>query len=274
RFTQWIGENILRTRDRGGHFYYLARAILYATLAEQCGMDYAPDVLRLPMAALTFSSQTRALPKALYDALVGKIHSEVDALTLLGMPVAVFVPPLTAKLLSKVDSPKDYSNGLLELREKFSGFRKAYSEFLAVLRDPTTTLQKKIESKKKMIARITGIIESGQSRHALNIKTIWDKLVSSSLDEDGPSTKLSLSGMVSLLIEQLTKEKAKGHARALFDLWTDTVNLKDYGQLVEKSFKTEIDASEVERYKQYSQALRQLIKSAGSPGISLESDGR
>ena len=125
-----------------------------------------------------------------------------------------------------------------------------------------------------MISRITGIIESGQSRHALNVKTIWDKLVSSSLDEQGPSTKLSLSGMVSLLLEQLAKENAKGQARALFDLWTDALNLKDYGQLVEKAFKTEIDSREVERYKQYSQALRQLIKSAGSLGISLQSDGR
>lgn len=274
RFTQWIRENILCTRDKGGHFYYLARAILYATLAEQCGMDYAPDVLRLPMAALTFSSQTRALPKALYDALVDKIHSEVESLTLLGMPIAVFVPPLTAKLLSTVDSPKDYSNELLELREKFSGFRIAYSEFLAVLRDPSITLQEKIDSKRKMISRITGIIESGQSGHALNVKTIWDKLISSSLDEGGPSTKLSLSGMVSLLLEQLAKEKTKGQARALFDLWTDTLNLKDYGQLVEKAFKTKIDATEVERYKHYSQALRQLIKSAGSSAINLEPDSR
>ncbi|MCP5105065.1 MAG: hypothetical protein GY950_16880 [bacterium] len=274
RFTHWINENILCTRDKGGHFYYLARAVLYATIAEQCGMDYAPDVLRLPMAALTFSSQTRALPKALYDGLVDKIHSEVESLTLLGMPIAVFVPPLTAKLLSTVDSPKDYSNELLELREKFSGFRKAYSEFLAVLKDPSITLKEKIDSKKKMITRITGIIESGQSGHALNVKTIWDKLISSSLDEGGSSTKLSLSGMVSLLLEQLAKEKTKGHARALFDLWTDTLNLKNYGQLIEKAFKTKIDATEVERYKRYSQALRQLIKSAGSSANSLEPDSR
>ena len=185
---------------------------------------------------------------------------------LLGMPVAVFVPPLTTKLLSRVDSPNQYADELLQLREDFTGFRTAYAEFLAVLKDPTITLKTKIDAKKKMISCITGIIDSGESGHALNVKTVWDKVIGSSLDSDGASTKLSLSGMVSLLIDQVSTEMAKGKARALFDLWTDTLNMKDHGALLERSFRTEIEPAELERYKEYSEALRSLIRSSHSVG--------
>ena len=176
--------------------------------------------------------------------------------------VAVFVPPLTAKLLSRVDSPTQYADELLQLREDFTGFRTAYAQFLAILKDPNVALKTKIDAKKKMISRITEIIDSGESGHAFNVRTIWDKVILSSLGSDGASTNLSLSGMVSLLLEQASTEMTKGKARALFDLWTDTLNMKDYGALLERSFNTEIKPDELDRYKRYSEALRSLIKSS------------
>ena len=263
KFCNWISKNIFETRTKGGHFYYMARSILYSTYAESNRIDYAPDLLRLPIAALSFSRDVKPLPKALYDALVKKVKTEIDALIVLGMPVSVFIPPLTATLLKRVDSKNDYPNELLQIREKFSGFREAYCNFLTILQDHTVTLKEKIDAKKRILSRISGIIEKGESGHALNVKTIWDKILNSSMDDSGVSTKLSLSGMVSILIEQLAKEKAKGHAKALFDLWTDTLNMKNYGQIIEHSFKTDIDPKEVKRYQQYSGALRNLIKTSG-----------
>lgn len=262
--TDWISENIYLRRHQGGHFYFLARAVLYSSIAAAAEMDYAPDLIRLPLAALAFTHEARSLPKRLYDAVIEKVQSEVEALILLGMPISVFIPPLTAKLLSRVDSPKQYADELLELREDFTDFRTAYNEFLTILKDPNVTLKAKIDAKKRMMSRVTGIIDSGESRHALNVKTIWDKLISSSLDVEGASTKLSLSGMVSILLDQTSIERTKGKARALFDLWTDSLNMKDHGALLESSFNTEIDPNEVKQYKKYSESLRFLIRTAGS----------
>lgn len=262
RFKDWIAQNIFEQRERGGHFYYLARAILYGTVAERSGMDYAPDILRLPIAALRFSKGTKAIPRALYDALVDRVHSEVDALAVLGMPVAVFIPPLTAKVLSRVGSPDDYPDAVLTLRGTFSGFRDSHREFLAIVSDPNVTLKEKIDAKKRMFSRITGIIDKGESGHALNVKTIWNKLVSSSVDDSGVSARLSLSGLISLFFDQLASERVRGQARALFDLWTDTLNLKNYGELIEKSFGTTIDSAELQLHKEYTESVRKLIRGA------------
>ena len=221
------------------------------------------DVLRLPIAALSFAKGNKPLPKALYDALVDKMHSEIEALTLLGMPASVFIPPLTAKILSKTDDSRNFPLEVLALRDKFSKFRKTYNDFLKLLKASDVTLKEKIKAKERLFECITGIIEKGEAQHALNIRTIWDKLVSSHLDEAGPSAKLSLSGLVSILLEQLSKEHIKGQARALFDLWTDTLNMKNYGELIEKAFKTEIDRKEIESFKSYSKAIRGIVR--GSP---------
>jgi hypothetical protein len=120
-------------------------------------------------------------------------------------------------------------------------------------------LKQKIDAKKHMVTRIGGVIQVGESGHSLNVRTLWEKIIDSSLDQSGVSSKVSLSGMVSLLLDQLSKERVKGQARALFDLWTDTMNLRNYEQLIERSFEARIEVTEAARYKAYSEAVRKLI---------------
>lgn len=259
----WISENIFKTKDEGGNFYYFARSLVYSSIAESTGLDYAPDFLRMPFAALSFAKINRPIHKVLYDALVDRMKSEIETLSLLGMPVSIFIPPLTANILSKKCSPKEYPSEILELRDKFKGFRVAYSEFIQLLRDPNITLKEKISAKERLYKSILGVIESGEGQHTLNLRTIWDKLISSQIGESEISTKVSFSGLVSVLLDQLLKERIKGRARSLFDLWTDTLNLKNYGKLIEETFKTEINTNEIDFLKKYSNAIRAIIKSAG-----------
>jgi hypothetical protein len=238
----------------------MARAVVYSAAAQTAGMDYAPDVLRLPIGALAFRQTTHALSKVLYDAVVEKVHSEVEALALLGMPVALFIPPLTAKILSESASAQDFPSQILALRDRFAGFRDTYNKFLLLLKDPSITMKDKIAAKERLFKDITGVIERGEADHALNIRTLWDKLVSSELDRSGPSAKLSLSGLVSLVVEQAMKEHTKGRARAIFDLWVDTLNLKNYGVLIENTFHTKIRNEDVERFQRYSRAVKAIIR--------------
>jgi hypothetical protein len=161
--TRWLTTNVYETRNRGGHFYYMARAVVYSAAAQTAGMDYAPDVLRLPIGALAFRQTTHALSKVLYDAVVEKVHSEVEALALLGMPVALFIPPLTAKILSESASAQDFPSQILALRDRFAGFRDTYNKFLLLLKDPSITMKDKIAAKERLFKDITGVIERGEA---------------------------------------------------------------------------------------------------------------
>lgn len=259
-FTLWLNKRIFQKRSIGGHFYYIARALVYSAIAETSGMDYAPDFLRLPIAALAFARNNQPIPKILYDAVVEKLQSEIESLAFLGMPVTIFVPPLTANILSKAPPSRDYVSEILYLREKFAPFRKTYNEFVELLKSSDVTIREKIYAKERLFNAMTGIIERGDGQHALNVRTIWDKLITSEFGESGVSSKFSLSGMVSVAVEQILKEQKIGRARALFDLWTDTLNMKNYSSLIEKTFNTVIDPIEVEKFKKYSEAVRSIIR--------------
>jgi hypothetical protein len=56
------------------------------------------------------------------------------------------------------------------------------------------------------------------------------------------------------------KEHTKGRARAIFDLWVDTLNLKNYGVLIENTFHTKIRNEDVERFQRYSRAVKAIIR--------------
>ena len=91
RFRQWLQQQIFETRDKGGHFYYFARTLVYSAVAEVLGIDYSPDFLRIPVASLAFTRKPPNITKQLYDTLSEKLESEIETLTILGAPVAIFI---------------------------------------------------------------------------------------------------------------------------------------------------------------------------------------
>lgn len=263
----WFKEHIFDTRAEGGHFAYLARSLVYSAVADHEGIDYAPDFLRLPLSAMAFGKTSESIPKKLYDALSKRLESEVEALVLLGMPVAIFVPPFTAKLLNQAEGTKRLSTELLALREEFAPIRKSYSAFSSLLADPDVSIHHKMIARKKLFEDISGMIDHKDISSSLNLKILWDKLVGSEAGDGGISTKFSLSGAVSVLVDEFVKSRKKGRARALFDLWTDTVKMKSYSKLIEKSFGTTIDTRAVENLQSYSRAIQKLVGGAGPPNL-------
>jgi hypothetical protein len=258
---EWLRVHIVQSHEHAASFNYFTRSLLYSAIADTADLDYAPDFLRLPIAAAAFSAPHKPVTKALYDALRSRLESEVEALTALGMPAAMFLPPLTSAVLQRGTARGDILAEVLELRRRFEPYRATYREFEAILRDKDRTLGDKIAAKKRLFTEIVGVLDSKPGEHALHIRTLWDKVVSSSLDEKGVGTTFSLSGAVSLLVDQLLVERTKGRARALFDLWTDALNVKDYGSLVRRTFGVEISPAEVDFVKEYSQAVRAIIRS-------------
>lgn len=257
---RWNRDNIFSTRHEGGCFTYFGRALVYAAVAETSGMDYSPDLLRLPIAALAFRRSYRSVPRALYEEVSRRFESEIEALALLGMPVAVYVPPMTAKILAKNPPIEDLLTEVLELRSAFDTFRATYREFSELLRSDSVSLKKKLEAKNKMFSSIVTAVEHSGTAHSLNVKTIWDKVVGANLDEKGLATKLSLSGMASLLLEQAMEARTTGRAQALFDLWTDSVNIENYCGLLESYFGTPIRPQEVKHLKAYATGVRAAMQ--------------
>jgi hypothetical protein len=80
--------------------------------------------------------------------------------------------------------------------------------------------------------------------------------VGSNLDGEGVTTKPSLSGMASLVLEQAMEAHTRGRAQALFDLWTDTMNIENYGELLQSYFGRPIPPREIQHLKNYALEVR------------------
>ncbi|ASQ91114.1 hypothetical protein CHL67_09475 [Prosthecochloris sp. GSB1] len=65
----WLKNRIFATREQGGHFSYIARSLVYSAVADESGMDYAPDFLRLPLAAMSFGRSSEAIPRKIRDVV-------------------------------------------------------------------------------------------------------------------------------------------------------------------------------------------------------------
>lgn len=78
----------------------------------------------------------------------------------------------------------------------------------------------------------TSLINEGHGERGLNLRTLWEGTFSADISEEGLSSGLSLASIANILIKKVATERAKGRAKALFDVWTNTLNMKNYGKLV------------------------------------------
>lgn len=259
-FRDQVAKKLFLSRNEGGHFYYFARSLVYSSVADKLSMDYMPDYIRMPLASMAFRLDKPKISTQLYNSMSQKFKLEVEGLSLLGMPTPMYVPPIMAAVLEKKPPPKDIPNEIIKLRHKFSNYRKKYRSFLEDLQNPNLSIKEKLENKARLVDAIESVIKKQTTNHALNIKTIWDKMVSSSLSEEELSSRISLSGAASLIIEEIHRQHVMGRAKAIFDLWTDTRSIKNYGKLLEDNFGTTITSEEIDFTSKYSHALKTIIR--------------
>lgn len=264
-FKSWNSRLAAPSQTLDTNIHYFARSLVYGAIANSQGMDYSPDMLRTPLAALALNSQSRFLSKQIYDAMLDEFKGETQQLMAIGMPSQVFIPPLTATILAKHPGPDNYADEILEMRRRFDKYRETYREFNALIADPNVTIKEKLQAKQRLDDSIKSIIAQGASGHSLNIQTIFDSILNADWGEEGVSVSLSIVGVLVALLKQFQKMQVRGRARAIFDLWSDGKNLSGYGSLIEKSFGVQIDPAEMDSLEGYSSAVRSIIRGRATP---------
>ena len=258
RMTRWLRREAFDTRSESACFWFLARALVYDAVAEIMGTSFMPDFPRMSVTALASAKSVKPISKGIYDELVKLFRSEVEALALLGMPVRFFLPPLTAIILSKAPaSPTDYISEILRLRDQFSVFRRRYSELAHILENEDLPLRKKLAAKKKYYDDVVKMLKGEVSKASLTMRIVWDGLIAPTIGDFSIHT--AATRVISLLLKQLNRVGIKGRAKSLFDLWINTLNIREYGKLLENNFKCMLDSDELEKYKLYSRGIREII---------------
>ena len=104
---------------------------------------------------------------------------------------------------------------------------------------------------------VVKMLKGEVSKASLTMRIVWDGLIAPTIGDFSIHT--AATRVISLLLKQLNRVGIKGRAKSLFDLWINTLNIREYGKLLENNFKCMLDSDELEKYKLYSRGIREII---------------
>lgn len=259
-FSDFLHQNIYLTRESGGHFYYLGRALIYSIFAESKNMDYASDFLRLPLAALCFAKK-EPLSVQLYRQLSENLKSQNEDLVKLGAPLSIYIPPITEVLLSKINNEEDYIEEVLRLRNKFKKYRNTYREYTEIITDPNLSLKKKLKYKKDLKDDIETKLKSDNWRNTMFIKTLF-KLPDLSIESIKSPSNITITSLLTKVISLIIEEIKFSKVRALFDLETKAINIEYYSYLVENRYGVKINEIDKTDVKNYAMSINSILNNS------------
>jgi len=156
RMPRWASAGS-KTLDR------MYRANGYLILAAAHGLDYFPDVDRVPYVAGTLLSVYRSLPVEVYARVAAPLMESLQGGNVVAewtsMPT-VPVPPVAALVLSRSATLADVPEQLLRLRTEFASFRKYFGEFKQQLLEADT-----IRERTKLLRKYQALLGEASGPH-------------------------------------------------------------------------------------------------------------
>ena len=211
--------------------YELAKAgsLVYQNYYGKLNMSVRlPAQLRFPlMHGLSIPRLTYNIYKEIAD-----LHKvSVDLLIKFGGVIQIYIPPLLSILLSRCNKKDDFPERLIELREEFQNLRTSVHKYLKDIKKP--------KSLKEQLKVVQGIVQAFDllkkemtEVHTSIIYQSWE------IVREGAPFKI-FAGIMDLLVEKEKKDSILRQIHPFVDLWTMSLEIRDYGRLLEKVFGEE-----------------------------------
>ena len=178
-----------------------------------------------------------------------------------GFPIPMYIPPIVALILKRCDGNESrFFDEAIVLREEFQGFRKKYLEYQKLISNPSDMpLGELFQNYQDAVSDVSKQLRHlGQKRtDSKLIFEIWDALcefkVAGELGDPLATASLNLGTLLSKGIKGIEVRRIKARARMLFDLWKKVVQIRNYGELVTRTFK--MDSNELFKMTQIAERL-------------------
>lgn len=186
-----------------------------------------------------------------YTRISKNLKSEISKLTLYNTQRKIFIPPISALVFEKAKSEKDIFKAAEEIRYNFSDLRKTFSEYELKLKDDSLSIKESLNALNELES-ITSNINSKYPKGSIANISEWRdlgillKLIDGiSVDDLSSLTSLFLGKPLKYLAYNLKKRKAK----YLFEMVDNFLNIQNYGSLIQRTFKFDINEIHIKRCK-------------------------
>lgn len=216
------------------------------TLSHFFGYSYAPDELetadlqgqisdRLKHSRVVGGELWRA-----YQQMSGSMRDQIKTLESMGKPREVFVPPISALILSKASTPRDIPELTFEIRRKLERVRLAFRDYENTLRNPNASLEESSNAVTRL-SEIAGTLTKRYRRRDLlvvcELPDLLDLLPRDSTGIDEVRVTKFLAGKPLKMIAEWWRNR---DIMYLLKLRKTFLRVKGRAQLVQKVFGVEV----------------------------------
>jgi hypothetical protein len=182
-----------------------------------------------------------------YSHLNQVMRQQVFNLRGAGAPIPLYIPPILAIILERcgMDSSRFFSEALA-LREEFTASRrKIWTYQNLISNEEGRSLGELSQSYRDSVSDISTALDSvSKNRTDSNlVMELWEAVcdvnVKGNEGKLAVDTSLSLSGLLSKGFRWVEVQRVRARARLLFDVYKKAHQVKAYGSLVTKVFKTD-----------------------------------
>jgi hypothetical protein len=163
-----------------------------------------------------------------------------DRLAALGRPTPIFIPPIAAIVLSRVRTLEALGTAALDLRAELEPFRRRFTEYDSVIRNPEATLEEAEAAANRLTAGVDAILRTDQKfdlvaiadwREALALFKVWlDGLAAS----DTPSLAKVLLGQPLKWLQQRLRRRDVMYLAYLADRFA---KIESHAAILERLFQ-------------------------------------
>src|SRR5713226_268478 len=234
-----------------GANFTLSASVRRAKWCDEHNVDHLPWPIFGALPGATVGKQRGVLQQT-YRHLSAAVESRVETLRGAGSPIPMYIPPIPAVVLERCGgkAPRFLAE-TIALREEFSDSRKKLIEYQKVISEGSRSLGELSQAYKDSVSDVVRELDRLKFKRTDSklVLELWEAVGETKLEEKGVDSSvqvsLNLGTLLSKGIKWFTVRRIKAGARLLFDLYEKTLQIKNYGSLINSVFK--VDASQFSR---------------------------
>lgn len=184
----------------------------------------------------------------IYSKMSKSLKTEVEKLVKIQKKKKIFIPPITAKILSSSIKIKEIPKIALDMKHKFSSLRDAINEYEERVQDDSLSLKESLESYEEFENTVSQLYKTSDESLPYQV-TEWRDLSNIMKLIDGASAS-DISSLTSMFLGKPLKfvsdKLKKRRISYLFDLKNSFMNIKKYGMLYQNTFNVEFQKAHFE----------------------------
>jgi hypothetical protein len=228
-----------------GADFTLSASVRRAEWCDEHNVDHLPWPIFGALPG-TLSGGRRSPLQQTYGHLSAVVGTRVETVRGAGSPIPMYIPPIPAVVLERCSGKATrFIPEAIALREEFADSRRKIAKYQSVLSEGERSLGELSQAYSDSVSDVVRELDRLKLKRTDSklVLEMWEAVGETKLGEQGmnPDVQISLNlgALLSKGLKWFAVRRVKARARLLFDLYEKTLQIRNYGGLINDVFKVD-----------------------------------